>query len=147
MYGADHPRDIVERALAPVLSDRLKAFPVVVLTGARQTGKSTFARRIDPQRTYLTLDDYGVLDQALNAPDTLLSRQGPLTLDEVQRAPDLLLGIKRVVDLDRTPGRFLLTGSADLRLMQSVSETLAGRAVYVTLSPLPRRVSGPSRGG
>ena len=128
--------DAVDRAIARILADRLRAFPVVVLTGARQTGKSTLVRSIDLQRRYLTLDDYGVLDQALNAPDALLSRDGPLTLDEVQRAPDLLLGIKRAVDRNRSPGSFLLTGSANLRLMQSVSETLAGRAVYLTLSPL-----------
>jgi hypothetical protein len=73
---------------------------------------------------------------ATNAPDQLLSRGARLTLDEVQRAPSLLLAIKRAVDENRAPGRFLLTGSANLELMSNVSETLAGRAVYVTLWPM-----------
>ncbi len=121
-----------------VLEARLAAFPVVVVTGARQTGKSTLVRKVGPDRTYLTLDDLSVLDQAQRAPDQLLSRGSRLTLDEVQRAPDLLLAIKRAVDQHRAPGRFLLTGSANLELMASVSETLAGRAVYVTLWPMTR---------
>lgn len=126
------------RAIQSVLEARLAAFPVVVVTGARQTGKSTLARRIGPDRTYLTLDDLDVLDQAQNAPDQLVTRASHLTLDEVQRAPRLLLAIKRAVDEDRVPGRFLLTGSANLELMASVSETLAGRAIYVTLWPMTR---------
>lgn len=99
-------------------------------------GKSTLARDVGSDRTYLSLDDYGVPDQAQNAPDALLMRPGPLTIDEVQRALNLLMGIKRAVDEDRSPGRFLLTGSANLHLMQGVSETLAGRAIYLTLGPM-----------
>ncbi len=116
---------------------RLAAFPVVVVTGARQTGKSTLVKQLGgAHRTYLTLDDLSVLDQAARAPDQLLARGALLTLDEVQRAPDLLLAIKRAVDTDRKPGRFLLTSSANLERMKGVSETLAGRAVYVTLWPM-----------
>jgi predicted AAA+ superfamily ATPase len=119
------------------LEARLATFPVVVLTGARQTGKSTLAVELGgDDRAYLTLDDLSVLDQAEHAPDQLLSRAPRLTLDEVQRAPQLLLGIKRVVDAGRVPGQFLLTGSANLELLRGVSETLAGRAVYVTLAPM-----------
>ena len=150
------------RALEPTLRARLATFPVVVITGARQTGKSTLARELGGEgRTYLTLDDYAVLDQARNAPDALVSRGAfspasssafdvgrALTLDEIQRAPDLLLAIKRAVDTDRTPGRFLLTGSANLDLMRGVSETLAGRAVYMTLWPMTRReAEGEGRAG
>ena len=112
---------------------------MVVVTGARQTGKSTLARQLEgDERTYLTLDDYGVLDQARTEPDTLVRHVSRLTVDEIQRAPELLLAIKRAVDADRTPGRFLLTGSANLDLMRGVSETLAGRAVYTTLWPMTR---------
>ena len=141
------------RALEPILRARLATFPVVVITGARQTGKSTLARELGGEaRTYLTLDDYSVLDQARRAPDAFLVRGaftssfsdsfdkfGRVTLDEIQREPDLLLAIKRAVDDRRIPGRFLLTGSANLDLMRGVSETLAGRAVYVTLWPMTRR--------
>ena len=150
------------RALEPILQARLTTFPVVVITGARQTGKSTLARQLGGEaRTYLTLDDYSVLDQARRAPDALLARgafsssfsdsfdkSGRVTLDEIQREPDLLLAIKRAVDANRKPGRFLLTGSANLDLMRGVSETLAGRAVYVTLWPMTRReAEGEGRAG
>ena len=118
----------------------LATFPVVVVTGARQTGKTTLVQAIEGgDRRYLTLDDYGVLDQAHHAPDQLMARGRRLTLDEVQRAPDLLLAVKRAVDENREPGRFLLTGSANLSLMKGVSETLAGRAVYLALWPMTRR--------
>lgn len=118
----------------------MAAFPVVVVTGARQTGKSTLARELGgTDRTYLTLDDLDVLDQAQRAPDQLLARGPRLTLDEVQREPGLLLAIKRAVDARRVPGQFLLTGSANFQLLASVSETLAGRAIYTTLWPMTRR--------
>ncbi|WP_419948389.1 ATP-binding protein [Candidatus Palauibacter sp.] len=133
------PSPYLPRILETTLRARLEAFPVVVVTGARQTGKSTLARELEGERrTYLTLDDYGILDQARRDPDALLRRASRVTLDEIQRAPDLLLAIKRAVDSNRTPGRFLLTGSANLDLMKGVSETLAGRAVYVTLWPMTR---------
>jgi predicted AAA+ superfamily ATPase len=131
------------RYAAGLLERALDAFPVVVLMGARQTGKSTLART-EPflaDRLYLTLDDPETHERARQAPRDLVRSAPRLTLDEVQREPDLLLAVKRAVDEDRPRrnGRFLLTGSANLLLMQRVSETLAGRATYVNLWPLCRR--------
>jgi predicted AAA+ superfamily ATPase len=125
---------IRERWLAGPLRGALRALPVVVLTGARQTGKTTLAQSLPGERTYLTLDDLGVLGQARAAPDSLLAAR-PLTLDEVQRAPEVLLPLKRMVDRRRRPGDFLLTGSANLLLMERVADSLAGRAVYLELPP------------
>lgn len=123
--------------------------PVVVVTGARQTGKSTLVRDLLPdKRPYYSLDDLDVREQAERAPDDLARRSGSLVLDEVQRVPDLLLAIKRAVDEQRRPGRFILTGSANLLLMQRVSESLAGRASYLELWPLTRRETlGHGRAG
>jgi len=112
----------------------LKAMPVVVLTGARQTGKTTLTSLLAGQRRYYTLDDYEILDQAARAPDALLAEL-PVTLDEVQRAPGILLAVKRVVDTRRVVGSVLLTGSANLLLSHKISESLAGRAVYIELQP------------
>ena len=139
-YQPSRPRP-KPRAIAEALRATLEALPVVLVTGARQTGKSTLVRELlqTGDRLYLTLDDYDVLAQARDAPDQLVRRAPRLTLDEVQRSPDLLLAIKRAVDEDRGPGRFLLTGSANLLLMRNVSESLAGRAIYLTLWPLTRR--------
>ncbi len=108
--------------------------PVTILTGARQTGKTTLAKHVKPERSFLTLDDLGILDQAKTHPDSLLANR-PLVLDEVQRAPDLLLAVKQAVDHHRQAGDFLLTGSANLLLAQQASDTLAGRAVYLELPP------------
>jgi predicted AAA+ superfamily ATPase len=119
------------------LQRALREAPVVILTGARQTGKSTLIRELleVPPRDYRTLDDLDVLERAQSEPDALVAGKQPLTLDEIQRSPELLLAIKRAVDRDRRPGRFLLSGSANLALLGRVSETLAGRAVYLTLHP------------
>ena len=114
--------------------------PVVVVTGARQTGKSTLVRDLlGGQRDYYSLDDLDVRGQAERFPDDLVERSRTLVLDEVQRVPDLLLAVKRSVDRHRIPGRFILTGSANLLLMRSVSESLAGRASYLTLWPMTHR--------
>ena len=131
------------RLVAVSLADRMRVMPAVVVTGARQTGKSTLVRE-EPflgDRLYLSLDDLSVRERAASAPDDLVRSAPRLILDEVQREPDLLLSIKRAVDEDRPrqPGRFLLTGSANLLLMKRISETLAGRATYVTLWPVSRR--------
>jgi len=123
------------RGLEAVVERALRAFPVVILTGARQTGKTTLVRHLPsaPPRTFRTLDDLRVLEQAEREPDLLVHDAERLTLDEVQRAPDLLRAVKRAVDERRRAGRFLLTGSANLLLMRRVSETLAGRAIYLRL--------------
>ena len=130
------------RVASGLLERALDASPVIVLMGARQTGKSTLARS-EPflaDRLYLTLDDLEVREHARFAAADLLGRAPRLTLDEVQREPELLLAVKRAVDEDRPRrnGRFVLTGSANLLLMQRVSETLAGRATYVNLWPMTR---------
>jgi uncharacterized protein len=129
------------RALQVPLQNAAATMPVVVVTGARQTGKSTLVRDLSSvgDRLYLTLDDLDVLEQAKRNPDDLVSRARWMTLDEIQRAPDLLLAVKRAVDVKRQRGRFLLTGSANLLLMRAISESLAGRASYLTLWPMTRR--------
>jgi predicted AAA+ superfamily ATPase len=130
---------ILPRLLATGLRRALRASPVVVVTGARQTGKSTLVRGLS-DHAYVTLDDLDVLDRARRDPESVVrSARGPLVLDEVQRAPDLLLAVKRAVDERRTPGRFVLTGSADLLLLERVAESLAGRAVHLVLHPMTRR--------
>ena len=116
------------------LRSSLRVLPVSVLTGARQTGKTTLARTIEPKRPYFTLDDMSVLDQAGRNPDSLLATR-PVVLDEIQRAPQLLLEVKRAVDEHRRAGDFILTGSANLLMMQKVADTLAGRALYLELPP------------
>jgi uncharacterized protein len=114
--------------------------PAVVVTGARQTGKSTLVRSLAPgTRRYFSLDDLDAVDLARRDPEALLGGAHPLTLDEVQREPDLLRAVKRAIDRQRRPGQFLLTGSANLLLMRRVSESLAGRASYLTLWPMTRR--------
>jgi hypothetical protein len=128
------------RLVAPALAERLRAMPAVVLTGARQTGKSTLAQELAPgPRRYLSLDELDVLDAAQHDPEAIVGGPGPVTLDEIQREPELLRAVKRAIDRQRKPGRFLLTGSANLLLAHRVSESLAGRASYLTLWPMTRR--------
>jgi uncharacterized protein len=135
-----HCMKALPRLVGTALSERLRVMPAVVVTGARQTGKSTLAEQLVPgARRYATLDDLDVLDAAQHDPEVLVGGPGPVTLDEVQRAPELLRAVKRAIDRDRKAGRFLLTGSANLLLMRQVSESLAGRASYLTLWPMTRR--------
>lgn len=131
------------RFASKLLERALRVSPVVVLVGARQSGKSTLVQS-EPflsDRLYLTLDDYETRERAQLTPDDLVRSASRLTLDEVQAEPKLLLSVKRAVDEDavRRAGRFVLTGSANLLLMNRVSETLAGRATYVNLWPLARQ--------
>jgi hypothetical protein len=136
-----HNVNELPRLVAGALERAAAAMPVVVLSGARQTGKTTLVRSeiASRERPYLTLDDVDVLGQAERDPEALVGRAPRLTIDEVQRAPNVLLAVKRAVDRNRQPGRFLLTGSANLLLMRNVSESLAGRASYLTLWPMTRR--------
>ena len=129
---------IKPRLQSPILAQVLTQYPVVVVHGARQTGKTTLVQGspIGQGRTFLSLDDFDVRDVAQSDPTALFIGRDCITLDEIQRQPDLLLAIKADVDRQRQPGRFLLTGSANLLLMERVADTLAGRAVYFSLPPL-----------
>ena len=113
--------------------------PVVLLNGARQTGKSTLAQQIAGARggQYVTLDDATVLAAAASDPAGFLSGLAAFAvIDEVQRAPQLFPAIKLLVDRDRKPGRFLLTGSANVFMLPDLSESLAGRMEIIPLLPL-----------
>ena len=139
-----HTVETLPRLVEPALAERLRVMPAVVVTGARQTGKSTLvAQRVPGTRKYASLDDLDVLDAARRDPEALVGGAGAVTLDEVQREPGLLAAVKRAIDRNRKRGRFLLTGSANLLLMRHVSESLAGRASYLTLWPMTR---GEQRG-
>jgi predicted AAA+ superfamily ATPase len=120
------------------IENALDDTPVVLLTGARQTGKSTLAQQIASKRQmpYATLDEFSTLAAAQNDPEGFVSAfQDGLVLDEVQRAPQLFLALKAEVDRNRKPGRFLLTGSANVLLLPKVADSLAGRMEVQTLYP------------
>lgn len=128
----------IERHIETLLRQRAETRPVVVLTGARQTGKTSLMRRLFPDHAFVTLDLPSEAEQAENDPSGFLARHPPpLVVDEVQYAPGLFRHLKAVVDRHRARnGLFLLTGSQPLTLMRSVAESLAGRAAIVALEPL-----------
>ena len=130
---------MLTRHLTLPLLDALADTPVVVVNGARQTGKSTLVQSLSGTsgRRYLTLDDRVTLAAAKGDPAGFVAGlNGPVILDEVQRAPELFLEIKAAVDRDRTPGRFLLTGSANVLLLPGLADSLAGRMEILSLWPL-----------
>ncbi len=113
-----------------------REYPVVVVTGPRQSGKTTLCRATFPDHAYVSLEDPDVRDFALDDPRTLLGQysEGAL-LDEVQRAPELLSYLQGIVDADPRPARYILTGSHQLGLRAGVTQSLAGRAAQVVLFP------------
>jgi predicted AAA+ superfamily ATPase len=124
------------RGLAPALRAALADTPVVCLLGPRQCGKTTLARSPSPGYGYVTFDDEDALTLARSDPNGFLAAlPDPVILDEIQRAPDLLRALKLSVDRDRRPGRFLLTGSANLLLLPKLGESLAGRMAIIELQP------------
>jgi len=130
---------MIQRNITPNLSAALADTPVVLLNGARQTGKSTLVKAIASRNhisRYISLDDLSALSSVRHDPSGFLGGlEGPVIIDEVQKAPDLFVAIKKEVDLDRKPGRFLLTGSANVFLLPRLSESLAGRMEILTLWP------------
>lgn len=122
------------RKIRQYLLDALQDSPVVLVNGARQTGKSTLIQDLDREATYYTFDDPAVLAAVLADPFGFINGlKGAVCLDEVQRAPGVFLAIKAAVDRDRTPGRFLLTGSANVLLLPQIADSLAGRMEVLNL--------------
>jgi len=128
-----YPR-MIESHVAESLTDT----PVVLIAGPRQAGKTTLARQVANNQGmhYLTLDDEVVLLAAKEDPVGMIRNLDRAIIDEIQRAPQLLLAIKKSIDEDRRPGRFLLTGSANLMALPTVADSLAGRMETLTLLPL-----------
>jgi predicted AAA+ superfamily ATPase len=128
---------LIPRHAARQVATALADTPVVMVNGPRQCGKTTLVRGFAVDgRQYISLDDETALTAARDDPAGFLRPLDRAILDEVQRAPELLRAIKLSVDQDRRPGRFLLTGSADLLTLPTVSDSLAGRMEVVTLLPL-----------
>ena len=124
-----------ERRVEEALADT----PVVLIVGPRRAGKTTLVRKMgEAGRSYITLDDQTVLEAALSDPVGFIRGLDRAIIDEVQRAPDLLLAIKKTVDEDYRPGRFLLTGSANVQTLPRVSDSLAGRMETIQMLPLAR---------
>jgi len=112
-------------------------FPVVVVVGARQVGKTTLIKHLFPASDYVVFDPTLDVEQARQDPDLFLQNHTcPLILDEIQYAPEVVAAIKRRVDRDRKPGLFLLTGSPQWQVMRNLAESLAGRAIIIEPSSL-----------
>src|SRR5215813_10662767 len=128
----------IPRAIEPRLQRSARTRPVVVLTGARQTGKTSTLRRLFPEYAFVSLDLPTEAEQAEKEPDSFLRRHTPpVIIDEVQYAPGLFRHLKTAVDAHRSRnGQFLLTGSQKFTLMKSISESLAGRADIAELETL-----------
>ena len=125
------------RLLSGALLEALKDTPAICLLGARQTGKTTLTKSLEKDRTYISFDNSTFLNIARQDPSGFV--QGlpeRVTLDEVQRIPELMPAIKESIDNNRVPGRFILTGSANLLLLPEVQESLAGRVEVAYLQPL-----------
>jgi hypothetical protein len=124
----------IENAIKRAMADT----PVVLLNGARQTGKTTLAQTMATESgaQYFTFDDLATLALAAGDPSGFIRNlSGPVVLDEIQKAPDLFPAIKLAVDKSRQPGRFLLTGSANVITLPRLSESLAGRMEIIPLFP------------
>lgn len=130
---------MVVRDVQPTFLKALSSFPVVSLTGPRQSGKSTLCRTLLPGKPYQNLESPDLRAFAVDDPRGFLAQfpEGAI-IDEAQRAPDLLSYLQAIVDDDPTPGRWVLTGSQNFGMMEKVTQSLAGRAGVLRLLPMPR---------
>ena len=136
-HDAVNTPTLYPRQIEPHITEALMDTPVVLLSGPRQSGKTTLVRQMAAHGLrYLTLDDELTLLSARADPVGMIRSLDRAVIDEIQRAPQLLLAIKKSVDEDRRPGRFLLTGSANLMALPTVADSLAGRMETLLLLPL-----------
>ena len=128
---------MIDRTIEPVLKDLVTKYPVVTITGPRQSGKTTLCRKVFPQLPYENLEIPDVRQYALDDPRGFLNRYSDgVILDEIQRTPDLLSYIQGIVDDRQRPGQFILTGGQQFEVLNRVSQSLAGRTALLKLLPL-----------
>lgn len=144
------PGDVIPRKIEDELIDILSVSRAGAIVGPRQAGKSTLAKQLQLKGVvpnYYSLDEEELHGPAREDPDGFaLTLKRPAVIDEIQRAPGLMLAIKQILDNDRTPGQFLLTGSADLLRARIIADVLPGRVEYVQLWPLSRAEIAGRRG-
>ena len=132
--------DYIKRIAESVIKKQEKMFKVLLITGARQVGKTTLLKNLKPDLKYITLDDLILSQQAIEDPNLFLKTNSPpIIIDEVQYAPQILRGIKVIVDKNEQKARYYLTGSQQFNLMKNVSESLAGRVGILNLLGLSLR--------
>jgi predicted AAA+ superfamily ATPase len=136
---SNHELKYKKRLIGDKIKKAIESFPVVVLTGARQVGKSTFLKEEFPDFKYLNLDEFTILEQAKIDPYSLWIGAEKVIIDEVQKCPEILLAIKNTVDKTQRKIKFILSGSSNLLLMKEISESLAGRAIYFEMFPMTYR--------
>lgn len=128
---------MIERTIKDSILSLSKEYPVILVQGPRQSGKTTLVKTLFPEKKYITLEDIDTRSRAIEDPRGFLSNipDGAI-LDEVQRAPDILSYIQSIVDSSNKMGMFILTGSSNLLLMEAVSQSLSGRVAIFKLLPL-----------
>lgn len=128
---------MIKRQLQAKIKDQLTKFPVIAITGPRQSGKTTLARALLPDYKYFNLEDIGTKALAVNDPVSFInSIEGKAIIDEIQKLPELLSQIQVKVDESKKTGQFVITGSESLLLSEKISQSLAGRVVNNVLLPL-----------
>jgi uncharacterized protein len=140
---------MINRDIAPLLSNLAKRYPVLTITGPRQSGKTTLSKALFPDKPYVTLEDPDMRRYAKEDPRGFLNQySGGAIFDEIQRAPELPSYLQGMVDADSTAGRFILTGSQQFEQMTQVTQSLSGRTAVLRLLPFSlaesRRVHGNS---
>jgi uncharacterized protein len=131
--------DNLARSYPRYATGRIRAIladtPVLGIIGPRQSGKTTLAKAVGEGRHFISLDDQATREAALDDPVGLLRDRDGVIIDEIQRAPNMMLAIKQLVDADRRPGRFVVTGSANILTLRTMQESLAGRIELLELFP------------
>ena len=131
---SDEVKHYLDRTVSNKLLRLSQNFPCIVVTGARQVGKSTLLNHLFPSYSSVVFDPVIDIENARRDPDLFLAnRKPPIILDEIQYVPELVPAIKRRIDKDRSSGQYLITGSQQWQVMKNISESLAGRAVFLNL--------------